>query len=422
MAFRFVHTADIHLDSPLRSLALRNPALSDLIATATRTAFERIIDLCLEEAVDALLIAGDLYDDQQTSMKTARFLGQQFQRLAAAEIAVCIIRGNHDSLSKITKELVLPDNVTVFGAQAGIRVFVTGSRPVAVHGISFAKPHAPDSLLPRFTAPAPDSVNIGMLHTSLGGAPGHDRYAPCSVPELMTSGFDYWALGHVHIRAVHQAAATVVMPGMPQARDIGEAGAKTVTLVSIADDGGIQLQERSVAVAQFERVAVDLSAITDWPSGISQLGQSLRQARRDHGADHLVVRCMLRGSSPLFWQAQRDADLLLAEAEAVADSMGSLWIDKIENLMSERIDVTGAQGPLMDLAALMQAGAQQDAALAAEAANVTDELSRALPRDLRSLFGDTPEATAIRREDILRQGAAEILAHLAPDENLAGQD
>src|SRR5690606_1449659 len=143
--------------------------------------------------------------------------------------------------------------------------------------------------------------------------------APCSVAELMARGFDYWALGHVHIRAVHQGAATVVMPGIPQARDIGEAGAKTVTLVSIADDGDIQLQERSVAVAQFERVAIGLSDIADWSSGIGHLGQALRQVRRDHGADHLVVRAMLRGSSRLFWQAQRDGDLLLAEAEAVAD-------------------------------------------------------------------------------------------------------
>ena len=71
MAFRFVHTADIHLDSPLKSLALRHPKLGELIGNATRQAFVRIVDLCLEEQVDAMLLAGDLYDDKQTSMKTA---------------------------------------------------------------------------------------------------------------------------------------------------------------------------------------------------------------------------------------------------------------------------------------------------------------------------------------------------------------
>ena len=70
MAYRFVHTADIHLDSPLRSLALRDPDLAELIGNASRQAFRNIIDLCIDEQVDALLLAGDLYDGDQTSMKT----------------------------------------------------------------------------------------------------------------------------------------------------------------------------------------------------------------------------------------------------------------------------------------------------------------------------------------------------------------
>ncbi len=84
MAYRFLHTADIHLDSPLKSLALRDPELSNVIGLATRRAFVRLVDLCLEESVDALVIAGDLYDGDQTSMKTARFLAEQLQRLNQA--------------------------------------------------------------------------------------------------------------------------------------------------------------------------------------------------------------------------------------------------------------------------------------------------------------------------------------------------
>ena len=102
MAFRFVHTADIHLDSPLRSLSLRNADLAALIGDSTRQALVAIVDLCLEEQVDALIIAGDLYDGEQTSMKTARFLATQLARLSQAGIAVYKIRGNHDALSKIT--------------------------------------------------------------------------------------------------------------------------------------------------------------------------------------------------------------------------------------------------------------------------------------------------------------------------------
>ena len=122
MAFRFIHTADLHLDSPLRSLSLRNPDLAALVGDATRAAFSAIVDLCLEERVDALMIAGDLYDGDQTSMKTARFLADEMARLAEAGILVFKIRGNHDALSRITKQLTLPDTVTVFGDKPGKRV------------------------------------------------------------------------------------------------------------------------------------------------------------------------------------------------------------------------------------------------------------------------------------------------------------
>src|SRR5205823_8519569 len=142
MAFRFVHTADVHLDSPLRSLALRNPELGELIGNATRRAFVNIVDLCLSEQVNALLLAGDLYDGDQTSMKTARFLSDQLRRLDAAGIKVFIIRGNHDALSKITKELVLPENVHLFGSRADAVEIPRdrGERPIAIHGLSFARP------------------------------------------------------------------------------------------------------------------------------------------------------------------------------------------------------------------------------------------------------------------------------------------
>ena len=145
MPFCFVHTADIHLDSPLQSLALRDPALAELIGGANRLAFERIIGLCLDEQVDALMIAGDLYDGDQTSMTTALFLAAQLQRLEESGIRTFIVRGNHDAESRITKELVLPEGVKVFGGR-GEAVELErprGEAPVVVHGISFANSHTP---------------------------------------------------------------------------------------------------------------------------------------------------------------------------------------------------------------------------------------------------------------------------------------
>jgi DNA repair protein SbcD/Mre11 len=223
---------------------MRNVDLAELIGDATRQALVTIVDLCIDEQVDALIIAGDLYDGDQTSMKTARFLASQMQRLHEAGIATFIIRGNHDALSRITQELILPPSVTVFDKSADAVELHHGDLALSIHGLSFAKPHAPESLLEKYHRPAPDAVNIGIMHTSLAGAAGHDLYAPCKASDLHGWGFDYWALGHVHMRAQHAGERMVIMPGMPQGRDINEAGAKTVTLVTVNDDRTLTVEER----------------------------------------------------------------------------------------------------------------------------------------------------------------------------------
>ena len=137
MAFRFVHTADVHLDSPPVTLSLRDPELAELIGGATRRAFVGVIDLCLAEQVDALLIAGDLYDGEQTSMNTARFLADQLRRLDKAGVKTFVIRGNHDAESRITRELTLPESVKVFAGRAEAVSLGRGGLEVAVHGVSF---------------------------------------------------------------------------------------------------------------------------------------------------------------------------------------------------------------------------------------------------------------------------------------------
>ena len=145
--FRFVHTADLHLDAPLRSLALKDQDLAALVGNAIRQTLVRIIDLCLEESVDALLISGDLYDGNIRSMKTAAFLVNEMERLNLGGVSVFIIRGNHDAESVLTRELEFPPNVHVFTGHSATRELL--EHGVAIHGVSFAKPQAPKSLLPN---------------------------------------------------------------------------------------------------------------------------------------------------------------------------------------------------------------------------------------------------------------------------------
>jgi DNA repair protein SbcD/Mre11 len=413
MAYRFVHAADIHLDSPLRSLVLRDPELAELIGNATRRAFVSVVDLCLTEQVDALLLAGDLYDGDQTSMKTARFLAEQIRRLHGAGIHVFVIRGNHDALSKITKELTFPDSVTVFGGRAGAIEVARASTdfPVTIHGLSFAQPHAPDPLLDRFRPPTRGAVNIALMHTSLAGAPGHDNYAPCSIANLAASGFDYWALGHIHKRsAVVQDHCTIVMPGMPQGRDIGESGAKSVTLVTIADDRSIHLEERITSVAQFEPVPIDLTGIERWEDMLEAVTKNLSVARDHAKSEHLVARLRFDGTTPLAWRMRRDPDLL--REDAANRIAGKSWIEKIEiDCRAPDAAADANVDPLIELRRLIDEEVMRSDAYRTEIAGIAKELRSQLPPECRDALGS--EETFEDLIQVLGQdGAEDVLARL----------
>ena len=210
---RILHTADIHLDSPLRSLALRDDALRAQVAAATRGALSRLVDTALSERVDALLIAGDLFDGRQRSARTAAFLLAEFERLRAAGIRVFYIKGNHDAENPVTGMLDLPDNVHLFGARGGKAQLAEGSGSTASGSTRRARARKPAAPLPRTRCPAPSispccthrwRARRGMTPTRPAGS------------DLAGMGFDYWALGHVHKREVHPEIPWIVMPGCPQ--------------------------------------------------------------------------------------------------------------------------------------------------------------------------------------------------------------
>ncbi len=417
MPFRFVHAADVHLDSPMRSLALRDPELAELVGNATRRAFTRIVGICLEEKVDALLLAGDLYDSDQTSMKTARFLADEIRKLHAAGIGVFVIRGNHDALSKITKELTFPDSVKIFGARADAIELARdrAAFPVTIHGLSFAKPHAPESLLSSYRPPTDGAVNIGLMHTSLDGSPGHDPYAPCRLVDLQDAGFSYWALGHIHGRTAVEGGSAVVMPGMPQGRDINEAGPKSVTLVTIADDRTMSLDERLTSVAQFERVAVDLSGIDVWRDMVDAVGHALERARGSVPSEHLIARLRLFGRTPLAWRLRHDIDLLGTEAGARAAGAGKCWIEKVEIACdSPATDASSgrAADPLVELRRLIDDDVMHAEGFRVDAASIARELRDQLPAECRAILGMDEEAFAANVAAAIRDGVEDVFARL----------
>jgi DNA repair protein SbcD/Mre11 len=364
---------------------------------------------------DALLLAGDLYDGDQTSMKTARFLSEQIRRLHEGGIRVFVIRGNHDALSRITKELTFPDSVKVFGGRAEAIVVdrSNGDFPVAIHGLSFAQPHAPESLIGKYKLPIEGAVNIGILHTSLAGAPGHDRYAPCTLADLQATGFSYWALGHVHKRSVVEGKCAIVMPGMPQGRDINEAGAKSVTLVTIADDRSIRIEERVTSIAQFERVSIDATSIDDWRNLVGTLGRAIERARDGLASEHLVARVRLTGTTPLAWHIRRDLDLLKTEVDDRASIIGACWVEKLEVDCKATAAAAGSRdNPITELRRLIYEEVIRSDAYQAEVVDIAEELRAQLPQESRNLFGADEAAFKAAVAELVKEGADDVLGRL----------
>jgi DNA repair exonuclease SbcCD nuclease subunit len=374
--------------------------------------------------VDALLLAGDLYDGDQTSMKTARFLADQLRLLHEAGIPVFIIRGNHDAVSKITNELTFPNLGKVFRGRADAVEIKRGpsDRPVWIHGLSFGEQHAVKNLLPGYKPPVADATNIGLLHTSLDGSPDHSPYSPCKLVDLQATGFRYWALGHIHKCSIYEGDTTVVMPGMPQGRDIGEAGVKYAMLVTITDDDTVLVERRRTCIAQFEELTIDLTGVSEWSEMTRNLGRELGRARQGAASDHLVTRLRLTGTTPLAWRLRQDHDKLLTEAQAQADGIGKSWIDKVEVRCHAPTAATSQSDPasmvpVEELRRLMGNIAQDEGFLAA-INRLAEDLRGQLPPDCREMFGVDESGIAAFAAAAAAEGIEDVLArfNLTKDE------
>lgn len=411
---KILHTADIHLDSPLRSLAMRDEALKEMVQTATRTAFSRIVAAAIEEDAAALLISGDLFDGDVNSAYTGAFMLKQIDRLREAKIEMFYIKGNHDAKSSVTRGFLWPDNVHVFGA-AGDKVEL--EEGVWIHGVSFSGKHAEESLLPKFKAPEEGAVNIAMLHTSLSGAAGHDPYAPCSVADLSDMGFDYWALGHIHKAKIHSKDPWIVMPGTPQGRDIGESGPKSATLITIGDSGRIEeVREIPTSVVEFLDVEVDATGLEHEDSLRDLLRARMQKAAGGLESGAGAARVTISGETELNWRIQRDQDHWREVVSGIAEDTHCLWLDKLALDLSAG-SARGGQGPVEELRGLMQTVLDEPAfaeACRGELGAILDEL----PRERRDALAPDEVAGDAFARSLAERGAERILAlmHEADDE------
>lgn len=297
---RFVHSADIHLDSPLHGLGrLGNDDLAATLRMATRAAFDNLVAHCIGTRPDALLIAGDLYDGDWADYSTGAYFARRMRDLDDAGVPVLVVQGNHDAESVITRSLTLPPNVTLLSTDRP-ETKVLDDVGLAVHGQGFATKSVSVNLAREYPAPVPGVVNVGMLHTSVQGYDGHDPYAPCSIHDLTSRSYEYFALGHVHQRQTLASDECLVgFSGNLQGRHPRETGVKGVLDVSATPGGRASTTFVPLDVARWELIKVDVSEVADETELFTLVDRHIAAAREEAGARPVVVQVKLVGTSSL---------------------------------------------------------------------------------------------------------------------------
>lgn len=325
---RFIHTADIHLDSPLRGLEVHEDAPVEQIRSATRRAFDNLLELAIKQEVDFIVIAGDLYDGDWKDYNTGLFFADRMGRLHKAGIRVFIVSGNHDAASVITPNLPLPENVTVFSARRP-ETFILADLGAAIHGRSYPTRAVSENLAVNYPPHSSGCFNIGLLHTSLTGREGHEAYAPCTVDELRSRGYDYWALGHVHKQEIVTGDPWIVFPGNIQGRHIRETGSKGATLVTV-DNGRItDVRHHELAVLRWCAARADLSAC-ETIDGVHETVRQTLEKELDRAAGRpLVLRLELTGSCPLHARILERTARWTDEFRSIAAALGDVWLEKV---------------------------------------------------------------------------------------------
>lgn len=415
---RFIHAADIHLDSPLVGLSAYQDAPAALLRTATREAFANLVQHAIDEQVDFLVIAGDLYDGSWKDFNTGLFFVAQMGRLQRARIPVFVLFGNHDAESEMTRKLAMPDNVVCFDARRAATHTLEPLK-VALHGRSFKDAATTDNLVLHYPPPKAGWFNIGVLHTALeSNGSVHARYAPCTVAELEAKGYDYWALGHVHEHQVWRERCPIVFPGNLQGRSIREVGPRGAVLVSVDDGRVTDIERLHVDVLRWHALDVDVSAATGLTDAVTLAGNSLRMLLE--GAGHrlpFALRVTLAGATPAHGALFGLESQLRAEILGQAAALGGerLWIEKV------RLD-TRPDEPSSVIAARADALADLQAFL--DRADQDDDFLGGLRSDLQTMIGklpievveSVPALAAIRAGDLrplVRETVPSLLAHIA---------
>ena len=338
--FKFIHAADVHLDSPLRGLSKYESAPAESLRNACRNAFENLINLAIEEKVAFVLLAGDLYDGDWKDYSTGIFLSRQMGRLGKNDISVFSVAGNHDAANRMTKALDYPANMKMFSSRK-VETIKLDTCAIAIHGRSFGTQHVEKNLVTEFGSAEKGLFNIGLLHTSLDGREGHALYAPCTTNDLRSKGYQYWALGHVHKQEFVSEEPHIVFPGCIQGRHIRETGAKGCVLVTVEDGSVSEIEKCPLDVLRWVNCIVDLTDASEMREVLERTRISITNERVLADGRPIAMRIRFEGATPISNELAAYPERLEQRIKALgAEIAGNdLWIERVEIAAASKLDL-----------------------------------------------------------------------------------
>lgn len=346
MRFRFLHAADLHLDTPFTRLTGVPDRVAKTIRDASLRAFDALIHTAIAEKVAFVVLAGDIYDGSERGVRAQLAFRDGLAKLSDAGISTFVVYGNHDPIDEGWSAIgSFPDRVTVFGSESVERVEVLiDDVPVAtVTGISYARSAETDNLVARFPEAKGKGFHVGVVHANVGGDGEYAPYSPCSMDDLRAGGYDYWALGHIHRRAeLGDGHPLIVYPGNLQGRSPkpSEQGPKGAVIVDV-DGKNATTRFVPLDIVRFDHVEVSIE--DKWLDDLEQaLVDASAAAVETAGGRPVVLRATLVGHGHLhddLAPADRRVELLERLRDLARNDDPFVWWDALTWRTHPAIDI-----------------------------------------------------------------------------------
>lgn len=396
---RFIHAADLHLDSPFKGMSALPERVRERVRESTFEALKELVAFAIQEQVDFVLVSGDVYDVSDRSLRAQIRFQKAVEQLAAGGIPTYIIHGNHDPEDGRAAKLVWPADVHFFASEKveTLQVVKQDRGLIAeIHGISYGSSAVTENLALKFKRGQAQVCQIGLLHTNVDGDPHHDNYAPCSKQDLMDAGMHYWALGHVHTRHILNQQPTIVYPGNIQGRSIRETGPRGCFLVDIDEYGRSELAFHALDTVRWFQEKLSVVTIQSEQILKDRLGELLDRLRQEADGRDGIVRIVLEGRSDIHERLRKGRALqeLMDELREEEVERGCfVWIESIEDRTASELDLTAFLEEKSFLGDLLRYGAalqSDDASLESFAGEALAAL-QGLPQSAGNPAAASPE-------------------------------